>query len=152
VDSAVSGNWVAFRDVLVHLILPSVTLSAYGIGLSIRMTRASMIEVLEEMYITAARAAGLRWRTIYFKLALKNAIVPTIMVLGLVLVYGISGAMLVEIIYRWPGLGTYLVTAVISIDFPVIVTVALIVTLLYVLANLALDVLQAVVDPRVRLE
>lgn len=152
VDSAATGNWVAFRDALVHLILPSIALASYGIGLSIRMTRASMIEVLEQKYITAARAAGLRARTIYFKLALKNAIVPTLMVLGLTFVWQITGAMLVEIVFLWPGLGTYLTNAVLNIDFPVVVSVALVVTVFYVFVNLILDFLQAVVDPRVSLE
>lgn len=151
-DAAVTGNWVAFRDAVVHLILPSITLASYGVGLSIRMTRANMIEVLEQKYITAARAAGLRARTIYFKLALKNAIVPTLMVLGLTFVWQITGAMLVEIVFHWPGLGTYLTNAVLNIDFPVVVSVALVVTVFYVFVNLILDLLQAVVDPRVTLE
>lgn len=152
VDGAVTGNWLAFRDALVHLILPSATLASYGIGLSIRMTRANMIEVLGQKYITAARAAGLKSRTIYFKLALKNAIVPTLMVLGLTFVWQITGAMLVEIIFMWPGLGTYLTTAILNIDFPVVVSVALVVTVFYVVVNLILDLLQAMVDPRVSLE
>lgn len=152
VDSALTANWEAFRDALVHIILPAVTISAYGIGLSIRMTRASMIEVLEQKYITAAWAAGLSRRTVYFKLALKNAIVPTLMVLGLSFVYQVSGAMLVEIIFLWPGLGSYLLSAVLNMDFPVVVSVAMVVTVFYVFVNLGLDLLQAVIDPRVTLE
>jgi peptide/nickel transport system permease protein len=152
IDAAVTGNWVALRDALSHLILPAVALASYGTGLSIRMTRANLIEVLEQKYITAARAAGLRARTIYFKLALKNAIVPTLMVLGLTFVWQITGAMLVEIIFLWPGLGTYLTNAVLNIDFPVVVSVALVVTIFYVVVNLILDLLQTVVDPRVTLE
>jgi len=152
VDTVLTGNWSAFRDVLLHLILPSLALASYGIGLSIRMTRATMIEVLQQKYITAAWAAGLTRRTVYFKLALKNAIVPTLMVLGLNFVWQISGAMLVEIIFLWPGLGTYLVNAILTIDFPIVVSVALIVAVFYVLVNLFLDLLQAVIDPRVSLE
>lgn len=152
VDAAVTGNWSAFRDALVHLILPGLALASYGIGLSIRMTRASMVEVLEQKYITAAWAAGLGRRTIYFRLALKNAIVPTLMVLGLTFVWQISGAMLVEIIFRWPGLGTYLTRAVLNIDFPVVVSITVVVTVFYVFTNLGLDLLQALVDPRVTLE
>lgn len=152
VDAAVTGNWPAFRDALVHLILPSLALSSYGIGLSIRMTRANMIEVLEQKYIIAARALGLKARTIYFRMALKNAIVPTLMVLGLTFVWQLTGAMLVEIVFLWPGLGTYLTQAVVTIDFPVVVSVTLIVAGFYVVTNLALDLCQAVVDPRIRLE
>ena len=152
VDTALAGNWSAFRDVLQHLILPALALSSYGIGLSIRMTRATMVEVLQQKYITAAWAAGLTRRTVYFKLALKNAIVPTLMVLSLNFVWQISGAMLVEIVFLWPGLGTYLVNAILTIDFPIVVSVALVVTVFYVLSNLFVDVLQAMIDPRVTLE
>jgi peptide/nickel transport system permease protein len=152
VDTVLSGNWAAFRDVLWHLLLPSLALASYGIGLSIRMTRATMVEVLQQKYIAAAWAAGLRRRTVYFKMALKNAIVPTLTVLSLNFVWQISGAMLVEIVFLWPGLGTYLVNAILTIDFPIVVSVALIVTVFYVLSNLLIDVLQAVIDPRVSLE
>jgi peptide/nickel transport system permease protein len=152
VDATLTGNWAALRDALVHLILPSVTLASYGVGLGIRMTRATMVEVLEQKYITAAWAAGLSRRTVYFRLALKNAIVPTLMVLSLTFVWQITGAMLVEIVFLWPGLGTYLVTAILNIDFPVVVSVALVVTIFYVLSNLLIDLLQALIDPRVTLE
>lgn len=152
IDSAITGNWVAFRDALVHLILPALVLASYGIGLSIRMTRANMVEVMEQKYITAARASGLGRGTIYFRLALKNAIVPTLMVLGLTFVWQMTGAMLVEIVFLWPGLGTYLANAILSIDFPVVVSVALVVTIFYVLTNLVLDLVQAIIDPRVSLE
>ena len=152
IDTALAGNWSAFRDALRHLILPSVALASYAIGLSIRMTRATMVEVLQQKYITAAWAAGLTRRTVYFKLALKNAIVPTLMVLSLSFVWQVSGAMLVEIVFLWPGLGTYLVNAILTIDFPIVVSVALIVTIFYVFSNLFVDVLQAVIDPRVSLE
>lgn len=152
VDTALRGNWDAFRDVLWHLVLPSIALSSYAVGLSIRMTRAAMIEVLQQKYITAAWAAGLTGRIVYFKLALKNAIVPTLMVLGLSFVWQISGAMLVEIIFLWPGLGTYLIRAILTIDFPIVVSVTLIVAVFYVFTNLFLDLLQAMIDPRVSLQ
>jgi peptide/nickel transport system permease protein len=152
IDSAITGNWTAFKDAIVHLILPSIVLASYGIGLSIRMTRANMVEVMEQKYITAALASGLDRITIYFRLALKNAIVPTLMVLGLTFVWQMTGAMLVEIVFLWPGLGTYLANAILNIDFPVVVSVALVVTIFYVLTNLILDLVQAVIDPRVSLE
>jgi peptide/nickel transport system permease protein len=152
VDTLLSRNWSAFRDVLSHLILPSIALSSYAVGLSIRMTRAAMIEVLQQKYIIAAWAAGLTGRIVYFKLALKNAIVPTLMVLGLSFVWQISGAMLVEIVFLWPGLGTYLVNAILTIDFPIVVSVTLIVAVFYVFTNLFLDLLQALIDPRVSLQ
>jgi peptide/nickel transport system permease protein len=151
IDTLLAGNWIAFRDVLLHLILPSVTLAAFGLGLSIRMTRASIIEVLNERYILTARVAGLPNRTILFVLALKNAIMPTLNVVGLSFVYALTGSILVEVIFSWPGLGQYLTNAVLSLDFPVIVSVTLIVTVFYVVVNLILDLIQATIDPRVTL-
>lgn len=150
-DSLVSGNWSALRSTLVHLILPAFTLGTYAIGLTIRMTRSTMIEVLEEKYITAARAAGIPERTILFRLALKNAIVPTLTVLALSFVYSLTGALLVEVIFAWPGLGSYVTRAILSLDFPVIMAVTLVVTVFYVFINLVLDILQTFLDPRVAL-
>ena len=151
IDAALSGNWVALKDALWHLVLPSVTLASFAIGLSIRMTRSTMIDVLSEKYIFAARAAGIPERTVLFVLTLKNAIVPTITLLGLSFVYSLTGAILVEVIFSWPGLGSYVTSAVLSLDFPVIVSVTLVVTVFYVLVNLLLDLIQAMVDPRVSL-
>jgi len=151
IDSMVSGNWSALRSTLVHLILPAFTLGTYAIGLTIRMTRSTMIEVLEEGYITAARAAGIPERTILFRLALKNAIVPTLTVLALSFVYSLTGAILVEVIFAWPGLGSYVTRAILSIDFPVIMAVTLVVTVFYVFVNLFLDIIQVFLDPRVTL-
>jgi peptide/nickel transport system permease protein len=151
VDTLVAGNWPAFQDALLHLILPAITLAAFGLGLSIRMTRASIIETLNEKYILAARVAGLPRRTILFVLALKNAIMPTLNVVGLSFVYSLTGSILVEVIFSWPGLGQYLTNAVLSLDFPVIVSVTLIVTVFYVVVNLVLDLIQAAIDPRVAL-
>lgn len=151
IDTVLTGNWVALKDSLVHLILPAFTLATYAIGLTIRMTRSTMIEVLEEKYIVAARAAGLPERTILFRLALKNAIIPTLTVLGLSFVYSLTGAILVEVIFSWPGLGTYVTNAILNVDFPVIMAVTLVVTVFYVFINLFLDLLQAALDPRVTL-
>ncbi|MCJ7622542.1 MAG: ABC transporter permease, partial [Anaerolineaceae bacterium] len=103
IDAAVSGNWIAWKDTLHHLILPTAVLATYPIGLTIRMTRAAMVEVLTEPYIDAARATGLPRRTILFRLALKNAIIPALTVLGLTFAYSITGAFLIELIFSWPG-------------------------------------------------
>lgn len=151
IDALLSGNWPALRSTLVHLILPAFTLGTYAIGLTIRMTRSTMVEVLEEKYITAARAMGLPERTILFRLALKNAIVPTLTVLALSFVYSLTGAILVEVIFAWPGLGNYITRAILSLDFPVIMAVTLVMTVFYVLINLFLDILQTFLDPRVTL-
>ncbi|MGB2911456.1 MAG: ABC transporter permease [Anaerolineales bacterium] len=149
IDSAVTGNWTAFKDASIHIILPALALATYPIALAIRMTRSTIIEVLNEKYIMAARISGIRERTVLFILALKNAIVPTLNALGLAFVYSLTGAILIEIIFSWPGLGTYVTNAVLSVDFPVIVSVTLIMTVFYIAINLILDVLQAFIDPRV---
>jgi peptide/nickel transport system permease protein len=148
-DTLMTSNWVAFKDALSHIILPSFTLATFAIGLTIRMTRSTMIEVLSAKYILAARVAGLPERVVLFVLALKNAIIPTITVLGLSFVYSLTGAILVEVIFSWPGLGSYVTNAVLNIDFPVIVSVTLVVTVFYVFINLLLDLVQAMIDPRV---
>ena len=151
IDAAISGNWKAWLDAARHLILPALVLSAYPLGITIRMTQASMLEVLSEPYVAAARAAGLPRRVILFKLALKNAIMPALTVVGLSFAYSITGAFLVETIFSWPGVGKYVTEAVLNVDFPVIIAVSLVVTLFYILVNLMVDVVQALLDPRVRL-
>jgi peptide/nickel transport system permease protein len=152
IDSAIMGNSVAFQDALLHIILPAFTLASFAIGLTIRMTRSTMIEVLSEKFIFAARAAGIPERTVLFVLTLKNALVPTLTLLGLSFVYSLTGAILVEVIFSWPGLGTYVTGAVLSLDFPVIVSVTVVVTVFYVFVNLLLDLIQAMIDPRVSLQ
>lgn len=152
VDAVITGNWMAFQDASQHIILPAIALATYPIGLAIRMTRSTMIEVLNEKYILAARVSGIRERTVLFVLALKNAVVPTLNALGLAFVYSLTGAILIEVIFSWPGLGNYVTNAVLSVDFPVIVSVTLIMTVFYILINLLLDIIQAMIDPRVTLQ
>lgn len=152
IDSILTKNWIALKDTLIHLILPGIVLASASVGLAIRLTRANMIEILEQKYITMAWAFGLNPKLIYFRLALKNAIVPTLMVLGLAFVWSITGAILVEIIFLWPGLGSYLTRAVLNFDFPVIVSISLVVSIFYVIVNFLLDMLQAFIDPRIVLE
>lgn len=151
IDAAITGNWSAWGDVLRHLVLPSVVLASYPVGLTIRMVRGAMTEVLSEPYITAARAAGLPHRVILFRFALKNAIVPTLTVLGLSFAYSITGAFLVESVFLWPGVGKYVTDAILNVDFPVVMAVTLIVTGIYIVINLLTDLLQAIIDPRVKL-
>jgi len=151
IDAAVSGNWVAWWDTLHHLILPTVVLATYPIGLTIRMTRAAMIEVLTEPYIDAARAAGLPPRIILFRLAIKNAIIPTLTVLGLTFAYSITGAFFTELIFSWPGVGKYVTEAIIRVDFPVVMAVTIVVTVIYITINIIVDMIQVTLDPRITL-
>jgi peptide/nickel transport system permease protein len=151
VDAAVTGNWIAWKDAAVHMILPVVVLATYPISLVVRMTRAAMIDVLSDTYITAARAAGLKEREVLFKLALKNSIVPTLTVMGLLFAYSITGAVLVEIVFTWPGMGSYMADAILNNDIFVLFGVTVVVTLIYIVVNLVVDLIQAALDPRVRL-
>lgn len=152
IDAAVTGNWAAWSDALSHLILPVCVLALYPIGLVTRMTRASMMETLSQPFITMARTSGLPERLILFRLALKNAIIPTLTVLGLTFAFAITGSVLIEVVFSWPGLGSYVTDAILASDFQVIIAVTLIMTILYVLTNLAVDILQAIMDPRIQLK
>jgi peptide/nickel transport system permease protein len=152
IDAAVSGNWVAWQDALLHLVMPAFVLATYPIGLAVRMTRAAMIETLSELHVTAARAAGLPEMFILFRLALKNAIIPTLTALGLSFAYSVTGAFLVEIIFSFPGVGKYVAEAILNVDFPVVIAVTLVVTVIYLAVNLAVDLIQAAIDPRTKLE
>lgn len=151
IDSLLEGNIVGFVDTLRHLILPAIALATYPVGLITRMTRSMMIEVLRETYIRFAKANGISERLIIFRYALKNAIVPTLTVLGLSFAYSITGAVLIEIIFGWPGLGTYTLNAIIEADYPAILGVTILGAMFYIFINLGLDILQSYMDPRVRL-
>lgn len=151
IDAAVTANWIAWKDAAHHLILPAAVLASYAVGLTIRMTRAAMIEVMSEPFVDAARASGLPERTIRFRLALKNAIIPTLTVLGLSFAYSITGAFLIEVVFSWPGVGKYVTDAILNVDFPVVMAVTLVVTVVYIVINLIVDMVQASLDPRVRL-
>lgn len=149
IDSVLRGRPDALWDAVKHLILPALTLAAYPAGVAVRLTRSLMAEILERRHITAARALGLPHGQILFRHALPNAIGPTLTIIGLSFAFSLTGAVLVEIIFAWPGLGRYLSDAILSKDFPVIASSTLVVTLCYVGMNLIIDILQAVIDPRV---
>lgn len=151
IDAAITGHWEAWKDALIHIIMPAIVLAVYPICLISRMMRGSIIEVLTQDYVTAARAGGLPERLVLFRFALKNAIAPTLTVISLVFAYSISGSVLIEIVFNWPGLGKYITDAIINADFPVVLAVTLIVTVIYVLINLFVDLIQAVIDPRIQL-
>ena len=152
IDSLITGNWAGFTSSLAHIILPALTLAAYSIGLIARMTRSSMLEVLGENYIRTAKAWGFPNRLIYYVYALKNAVGPTLTVIGLSFAYLLTGTFYVEVIFDWPGLGTYAGFALLSLDYPVIMAVTLILGFAYVMINLLLDVLQTYLDPRITMD
>ena len=151
-DTLISRNWVAFKDVFMHIILPALTLAAYPIGLIARMTRASMLEVLEQDYIRTARAYGVRDAVITYLYALKNAIGPSLTVIGITFAYALTGTFFVELIFNWPGLGQFTVRSLLGLDYPAIMGITLFGAVGYVLINLIVDLLQAWVDPRISLK
>lgn len=149
-DALLTRNGVALKDAFLHLVLPAVTLAAYPIGLVTRMTRAAMLEVLSQDYIRTARAYGVSEARIHARLALRNAIGPTLTVIGLTMAFLLTGAFYVEVIYNWPGLGSFTVRSFLNLDYPAILGMTLFGAAGYVLANLLVDVIQAIIDPRVR--
>ena len=120
IDSLLEGNFVVFSNSLWHLFLPALALATYPFGLTVRMVRTMMIEVLQENYTRSALAWGLPQRIILFKYALKNAISSTVIALGMSFAYSLTGAFLDEIIFVWPGLGTYTALSILALDYPAI--------------------------------
>jgi len=150
-DSFVTANWITFKDAVFHLILPAITLAAYPMGLIARMTRAAMLETLEQDYIRTARAYGIKQTVIIYLYALKNAISPTLTVIGLTFAFALTGTFFVEIIFNWPGLGLFTVRSLLNLDYPAIMGMTLFGSIGYVLINLVVDLLQAWIDPRISL-
>ena len=149
-DSLIEGNWQAFGNSLWHLVLPAVVLGSYTLGIVTRMTRGSMLEVLTQDYIRTARAKGLRAGTVVFRHGLRNAIMPTLTLVGLAYGSLLSGAVLTETIFSWPGIGRYATTTAGTLDFPAIMGVALLTAFLFVILNLIVDVLYGVLNPQIR--
>jgi ABC-type dipeptide/oligopeptide/nickel transport system permease component len=133
-----------------HLILPAITLGAALGGIIARMTRSSLLEALEQDYIRTARAAGFAERTITYKYALKNALLPIVTVVGLQLGYSLAGAVLTETVFAWPGLGRLLVDAIFARDYAVIQGGFLVVAATFAMVNFLVDILYGMLDPRIR--
>lgn len=150
IDATITGNWSALGDSLKHLVLPVLVLAVYPTCLVIRQTSASVSKVMVSPYVTALRAYGLPERKVLFPFVLKNAIMPTLTVLGLTFAGALTGVVLVETIFAWPGIGNYLTNAILSSDYPVILAVTIIGATAYAIINLVVDLLQAALDPRIR--
>ena len=150
VDSLLTLNFAGFWDGLLHLIMPALALGTIPMAVIMRMTRSSMLEVMHEDYVRTARAKGVApWRVVS-KHALRNAMLPTITVIGLQAGLLMGGAIITETIFSWPGIGLYAYESVRSRDYASIQGVVLYGALLFVLINLLVDVLYAILDPRVR--
>ncbi len=149
-DSILSGNWVAFRSVLIHLVLPVTTLGLVLSGVFVRLTRINVIETLQQDYITAARARGIKERVVVYGHALKNAMIPVVTLIGLQVAILLAGAVLTESVFSWPGMGRYLIDRILARDFTAVQSVVTMFAIFVAMISLAVDILYSLLDPRVR--
>jgi len=150
VDALITGNWPILTSTLWHLALPALVVAAYPAGVIAQLTRAMLIEEAGQDHARLERALGFRESTILTRFALRPALNPVLSLIALVFAYALVNAFLVEAVFNWPGLGRYAADSISSLDTPAIAGVTLLVALAYVLANLVVDLLVGLVDPRVR--
>ena len=150
IDTLRSGEPGAFRSALSHLILPTIALGTIPLAVIARMTRSSMLEVLREDYVRTARAKGLPQLQVVLVHALRNALIPVITVIGLQVGLLLSGAILTETIFSWPGIGNWLIHGVQSRDYPVVQGGILLIATIVISVNLIVDLLYGVINPRIR--
>ena len=149
-DSALQGNWAGVRDGAEHVFLPALALGSNMLGILMRVTRSSVLEVMHEEYVTTARAKGLVERKVLWRHVVSNALIPVITVVGLELGTLLSGSIIVETVFSWPGSGSLLVTALNARDHPLVTGLVLVYTAAFVAINFLIDVLYAIIDPRIR--
>ncbi|WP_188191873.1 ABC transporter permease [Nonomuraea sp. SYSU D8015] len=150
VDALITGNWPIFTSTLEHLVLPALVVAAYPTGVIAQMTRAALIEESGQDHARLERALGFGETSILTRFALRPALSPVLSLIALVFAYSIVNGFLVEAVFNWPGLGRYAAESIKSLDTPAIAGVTLLIALVYTLANLVVDLLQGVVDPRAR--
>ena len=149
IDALLAGNFAAFRDAIWHLIMPAVALGYGATAIIARMMRSSLIEELQEDYVDAAKAKGLAERVVLKKHARRNALVPTVTVIGLTFGFLLQGTVVAEIIFRWPGLGRWMASAVLRGDQATIMTYVMFTSILFLFVNLVVDIIYAYLDRRV---
>jgi peptide/nickel transport system permease protein len=151
-DGIITANPEASLDAIVHLILPAIALGAIPLAIIVRITRASVLDVVNEDYVRTAEAKGLHERTINRRHVLRNALLPVVTVIGLSAGILFSGAILTETVFAWPGVGSFVAEAIGNRDYAVLQGFILMIAFLYVLVNLAVDVSYGLIDPRVRVQ
>ena len=151
-DAVITRNWPAFKDAVWHIIMPAVTLSTIPTAIVARMTRSAMLDVLRQDYIKTAKAKGLSQLAVIFKHALRNAMIPVVTTIGLQFGVLLGGAILTETIFAWPGVGKWMYDAVMQRDYMVIQGGTLLIAGLFVVINLFVDVLYAVINPRISIQ
>jgi peptide/nickel transport system permease protein len=150
VDAVLAGDFGLFTQALHHLVLPALVLAAFNVSLLTRFTRSAVLEVMGNDYVRAARAKGLQEGTVIRRYILRAALPSVVTVLGLVFANVLTGAVLVEKIFSWPGIGQYAYQAAINLDVPAIAGVSMFVAVVYITINFIVDVLYGVIDPRIR--
>jgi peptide/nickel transport system permease protein len=150
VDALLAWEWSTAWDALHHMILPALVLAAYNVGLLTRYTRSAVLEVIENDYVRAGRAKGLPERTVLLRYVLRAALPSVVTVIGLVFANVLTGTVLVETIFAWPGIGQYAYRSAVTLDLPAIMGVSLFVAVVYISVNFVVDVLYGVIDPRIR--
>ncbi|MFF0775008.1 ABC transporter permease [Nonomuraea wenchangensis] len=150
VDALITGNWPILTSTLQHLVLPALVVAAYPTGVIAQMTRAALIEESGQDHARMERALGFGETAVLTRFALRPSLVPVLSIVALVFAYSIVNGFLVEAVFNWPGLGRYAAESIKARDTPAIAGVTLLIALVYTLANLVVDLLQGVVDPRVR--
>jgi len=151
IDSVLSGRLDAFLNALRHIVMPAITLGLAMAALLMRVTRTSMIEVLQQDYIVFAEAKGLSRSRVLLRHALKNALIPTVTVAALETGYLLGGNTIVETVFGWPGLARVIVEGVFSRDYPLVQAGVLVIAVIYVMVNFAADVLYTILNPRIKL-
>lgn len=151
VDSLLAGDIALFSEAVGQLALPALTLAIIELAPITKMARSAMLEILDTEYVRASRAMGFTGRQIFRQDALRNALIPLLTMMGIVLGYLLAGNVIVEVVFSWPGIGRYAYGAVTSNDFNAIQGFILTVATIYVVLNLVIDLLYAVIDPRIRL-
>lgn len=151
IDAILNLNWPVFLDALYHLVLPVITLTTINVALIMRVMRSSMLEQLGKMYITAARARGLDTKTVINKHATRNALIPVVTLSGLLTAGMLSGAVITETVFEFKGIGYFAAHAATQLDIPAVLGFALFAGILFIIANLLVDILYAYIDPRIRL-
>jgi peptide/nickel transport system permease protein len=150
VDSLLALDLETFWTALKHLILPAFVQAVGAMAIIMRTVRGDMLETLNRDYIRTARAKGLSERHVVMRHALRNAFIPTTTMIGLSFGFALGGSVLVETVFDWPGIGLYAVQSVVNFDFEPIMGVTLLVGIIFIFLNLAVDLLYGVLDPRIR--
>jgi peptide/nickel transport system permease protein len=149
-DSLLQRNWPALRDAFVHVVMPALALGANMVGILMRVTRSSVLDAGGEEYVVTARAKGLDNHAVLWRHVFTNALIPIVTVVGLEVGTLLSGSIIVETVFAWPGIGSLLITGVTARDYPLVTGVVLMYTVAFVMINLFIDALYAVIDPRIR--